>query len=291
MRLSSILSDNSSSFTMVESFIDKEKYTDCADEETEDVVAIASGDFIEIQIGKVNLPFFSTNCNDNVLFTSSQKMHCLVVNNQLISIDCVLKCSDCGSNEKCRECSTLIQAWFLIEADDIFASTPTVHVLKHNFRLPEHIKLPIETEDTFSELLGKAEIAYKEKLGAGSIIYLRSAFEKITHQVGVDAGIEIYKPNGKSKPFDQVLRVVDAQCSIIPTKYSENGYELFCMLSEIAHGNSTEKAALEQYDPLRRLVIGVIDNVKKHKEEIRNSEEIKSALRAVGIDDGGETDE
>lgn len=291
MRLSSVISDNCSSFTMVESFIDKEKYTDCTDEVTEDIVAISSGDFIEIQIGKVNLPFFSTNCNDNILFTSSPKLHCLIINNQLISIDCVLKCLDCGSNEKCNECSTLIQAWFLIEADDIFASNPTVRILKRNFRLPEHIKLPIETEDTFLELLGKADIAYKERLGAGSVIYLRSAFEKITHQVGVAVGIEIYKPNGKCKPFEQILRAVDGQCSIIPTKYSENGYELFCMLSEIAHGNSTEKSALEQYDPLRRLVIGVLDNVKRHNEEIKNSEEIKSALRAVGIEDGGEEDE
>lgn len=288
MRLSSVLSDYNNNFTIVESFIDKEKYADFVDEATEDIVAISSGDFIELQIGKVNLPFFSTNCNDNILFTSSQKLHCLIVNSQLIGIDCVLNCSDHGSNLKCSECAALIQAWFLIEADDIFANTPNVRIIKHNFRLPEHIKLLIEIEDTFSELLGKAEIAYKERLGAGSIIYLRAAFEKITHQVGIDAGIEIYKLNGKSKPFDQVLRAVDGQCSIIPTKYSDNGYELFCKLSEIAHGNSDEKSALEQYYSLRRLVMGVIDNVKKHKEEIKNNEEIRTALNAIGFAYGGE---
>lgn len=290
MRLSSVLSDNNNSFSPVQSFIDKEKFTDCAEDVSEDIIAISSGDFIELQIGKVNVPFFSINCNDNILFTSSKKLHCLIVNNQLISIDCVLKCSDHGTNAKCSECAALIQAWFLIEADDIFANNPNVRIIKYNFRLPEHIKLLIENEDTFSELLGKAEIAYKERLGAGSIIYLRAAFEKITHQVGIDAGIPIYKVNGKSKPFDQILRAVDGQCSIIPRKYSENGYELFCKLSEIAHGNSDEKSALEQYYPLRRLVMGVIDNVKKHKEDIKNNEEIRTALNAIGFADGGELD-
>lgn len=291
MRLSSVLSDNNGTYTQIEPFIDKEKYTDCAEETTEDMVAISSGDFIEIQIGKVNLPFFSTNCADNIIFTSSQKLHCLIINNQLVSIDCVFNCSDCGSNAKCSACSSLVQAWFLIEADDIFANTPNVHILKHNFRLPEHIKLPIETGDTFSELFGKAEIAYKERLGAGSIIYLRAAFEKITHQVGLSAGIKIYKENGNTKPFDQVLRAVDSQCSIIPTEYSENGYELFCKLSNIAHGNSDEKTALEQYYPLRRLVMGIIDNVKKRDEEIKNSSEIRNALNAIGFVRGGDTDE
>ena len=52
--------------------------------------------------------------------------------------------------------------------------------------------------------------------------------------------------------------------------YSDNGYELFKKLSNIAHGNSDEETALRSYEPLRRLVVGVIENVKKKEEEIKH---------------------
>lgn len=136
-------------------------------------------------------------------------------------------------NPKCRACHPYVQAWFLIGVDDISANSPRVSVVKQSFKLPDKIKLPIETEDKFSEWLGKAEIAYKERLGAGAVIYLRSAFEQITLEVGHRAGVEVYKPNGRSKPFDQVIRAVDAQCSIIPVIYSDDGYKLFQRLSNI----------------------------------------------------------
>ena len=69
-------------------------------------------------------------------------------------------------------------------------------MIKQNFKLPEQIKLPIETEDKFSEWLGKAEIAHKERLGAGSIIYLRSILEQITIDVGKRL-VLIFTPRGK----------------------------------------------------------------------------------------------
>lgn len=289
MRLSTVLSEcNKYEFKIIESFLDKERYADNQDDVDGDLILLSPGDFFEIQIGRVNLPFFSTNCNDNIMFVSPPELHCLTINHQLVSIDCMLTCSDSESNAKCNECASIIQAWFLLEADDIFAHTPNVRIIKHNFRLPPHIKLPIETEDIYVELLGKADIAYKERLGAGAVIYLRAAFEKITHQVGRDSGIAIHKPNGKTKPFDQVLRAVDNKCTIIPEEFTEKSYELFSKLSEITHGNSDEKTALEQYSALRRLVIGVIDNVKRQKEVIQNNKEIKSALEAIGIDIGGE---
>ncbi|SHN52025.1 hypothetical protein [Desulfovibrio litoralis] len=289
MRLSSVLSSHNNNESIeVESFVDKDKYVENAEDASDGIIVVSSGDFIELDIGTIVLPFFSTTCNDNIQFVSHTKLHCLVVNNKMISIDCVLKCVD---SQRCSNCQSLIQAWFLVEADDIFAHTPKVHILKHNFRLPDHIKLPIETKDQFSELLGKAEIAYKERLGAGSIIYLRSAFEKITHIVGDDAGVAIYKPNGKTKPFDQVLTLVDERCSIIPEQYSANRYEIFSQLSEIAHGNSDEKSALDKYYALRRLVMGIIDNVEKNKEKIKNNHEIQQALRAIGIGNGDEANE
>ncbi|MEG0900181.1 MAG: hypothetical protein RSF40_10800 [Oscillospiraceae bacterium] len=292
MRLSSILSDSSKSHGKVEAFINTDKYTTFEEEANEDITLISSGDFIEIQIGKINLSFFSTICKDSIIFASPKKLHCLIVNQQLISIDCELKCTDFDAeNDKCKTCIPYVQAWFLVESDDIFANTPKVNLIKQNYKLPEHIRLPIETEDKFSEWLGKAEMAYKERLGAGAIIYLRSVFEKITHEVGLNAGVEIHKQNGKTKPFDQVLKAVDAQCSIIPAVYSQNGYDLFSKLSEIAHGNSDESTALKEYEALRRLVIGIIENVRKKNEEIENNKEIQKALNAIGFIEGGETGE
>ena len=287
MRLSSRLSDKSKNHGEIESFIDWEKYT-ISPEEAEELQLISAGDFIDIQIGKITLPFYSTKCNDSVSFVSPKNLHCLIISEKMISIDCQLQCMDYDdSNQACKECSHCIQAWFLVGADDIFSATPNVYLIKQNFKLPANIKLPVETEDKFTEWLAKAEIAHKERLGAGSVIYLRSILEQITIKVGNDAGVDIYQPNGRTKPFNQVLQAVDAQCSIIPTIYSDNGYKLFQKLSEIAHGNSDEETALKEYEPLRRLVVGVIENVRKNQEEIKHNAEIKKALDAIGFSNVG----
>lgn len=289
MRLSSRLSDKGENHGEIESFIDWDKYTTSPEEETEDIRLISAGDFIEIQIGKIILPFYSTICKDSVSFVSPRKLHCLIINNQMISIDCELQCMDYEKdNLACKECNHCVQAWFLVGADDIFAATPNIHVIKQNFKLPEHIKLPVETESKFSEWLAKAEIAHKERLGAGSVIYLRSILEQITIEVGKNAGVAINKPNGGRKPFEQVIKAVDKECSIIPVIYSDNGYKLFQKLSEIANGNADEDTALREYEHLRRLVVGIIENVKKKDEEIKSNAEIKTALAAIGFSDGGE---
>lgn len=289
MRLSSRLSDKSKNNGEIESFIDWGKYTIVKEEETKDIRFISAGDFIEIQIGTITLPFYSTACKDCVSFVSPKRLHCLIINNSMISIDCQLQCMDYDQdNPKCKACHPYVQAWFLVDVDDISANSPKVSVVKQNFKRPETIKLPIETEDKFSEWLGKAEIAYKERLGAGAVIYLRSAFEQITLEVGHKAGVEVYKPNGKSKPFDQVIKAVDAKCSIIPVIYSDNGYELFRKLSSIAHGNADEETALKEYVPLRSLVVGIIENVKKKEEEIKKNAEIKKALEQIGFSHGGD---
>lgn len=292
MRLSSRLSDRDKNHGEVESFIDPDRYTSLKEEATDEIVYISSGDFIEIQIGTINLPFYSTICQDTNSFISPKKLHCLIINEKMISIDCQLKCTDYDKeNAKCRKCNPYVQAWFLIEADDIFANTPNVNLVKQNFKLPENIKLSIEIEDKYSEWLAKAEIAHKERLGAGAIIYLRSVFEKITHEVGLNAGVKIRDKNGKILNFREALQRVDSECSIIPSIYAENGYDLFIKLSEIAHGNSDEMTALKEYEPLRRLVIGIIENVRRKNEEIKNNAEIKKALIDAGLADGGEENE
>ena len=289
MRLSSRLSDKDKNHGEVEAFIDSEKYTSIEKDATDEIVYISSGDFIEIQIGTINLPFYSTICQDSNSFISPKKLHCLIINEKMISIDCQLKCTDYDKgNSKCRQCNPYIQAWFLIEADDIFANNPNVHLVKQNFKLPENIKLPVEMDDKYSEWLAKAEIAYKERLGAGAIIYLRSAFEKITQEVGLSTGVTIKNDKDKFLNFREVLQRVDAECSIIPPIYAENGYALFSRLSEIAHGNSDEATALKEYDALKRLVFGIIENVKRKNKEIKNNAEIKKALIDAGFVSGGD---
>lgn len=292
MRLSSRLSDRDKNHGEVESFIDPDRYTSLKEEATDEIVYVSSGDFIEIQIGTINLPFYSTICQDTNSFISPKKLHCLIINEKMISIDCQLKCTDFDKeNPKCRKCNPYVQAWFLIEADDIFANTPNVNLVKQNFKLSENVKLAIEIEDKYSEWLAKAEIAHKERLGAGAIIYLRSVFEKITHEVGLSAGVEIRGKNGKILNFRDVLQRVDSECSIIPSIYAENGYDLFIKLSEIAHGNSDEMTALKEYEPLRRLVIGIIENVRRKNEKIKNNAEIQKALLDAGLADGGKENE
>lgn len=292
MRLSSRLSDRDKNHGEVESFIDSEIYTSIKEDATDGIVYISSGDFIEIKIGTINLPFYSTICQDSNSFISPKKLHCLIINEKMISIDCQLKCTDYDKeNSKCRQCNPDIQAWFLIEADDIFANNPNVHLVKQNFKLPENIRLPVEMDDKYSEWLAKAEIAYKERLGAGAIIYLRSAFEKITQEVGLSAGVTIKNDKDKFLNFREVLQRVDSECSIIPPIYAENGYELFSRLSEIAHGNSDEETALKEYDALKRLVFGVIENVRRKNKELKNNAEIKKALIDAGFVSGGEENE
>lgn len=292
MRLSSRLSDRDKNHGEVESCIDSERYTSIKEDATDGIVYISSGDFIEIKIGTINLPFYSTICQDSNSFISPKKLHCLIINEKMISIDCQLKCTDYDKeNSKCRQCNPDIQAWFLIEADDIFANNPNVHLVKQNFKLPENIKLPVEMDDKYSEWLAKAEIAYKERLGAGAIIYLRSAFEKITQEVGLSAGVTIKNDKDKFLNFREVLQRVDSECSIIPPIYAENGYELFSRLSEIAHGNSDEETALKEYDALKRLVFGIIENVRRKNKELKNNAEIKKALIDAGFVSGGEENE
>ena len=62
-------------------------------------------------------------------------------------------------------------------------------------------------------------------------------------------------------------------------------------MSEIAHGNSDEMRALKEYEPLRRLVIEITENVRRKNEEIKNNAEIKKALIDAGLADGGEENE
>ena len=282
MRLSTVLSEyENNEIRCVESIINGDKYYD--PEETmvdEERIPVENGTVIDIDIGTLVVPFHCAHRNDNVTYKSSIQ-HCLVINNKILSIDCMLECIDCDT---CKNCQRTIQAWFLVEADNVFSDMPKVRILKYNFKAPKDIKFLYETSDIYDEWFSKADYAYRERLGAGSIIYLRTIFENLTKELGTSEKAEIYTPNGKLKPFDQILSVVDEKCSIIPDLYKQDGYNLFRKLSNIAHGNSTEQEALENYPELRRLVKGIADNIKSKREELKNNEEIKKALIKVGFD-------
>ena len=297
MRLSSRLSDENKQYGEVEAIIDLEKYIfssdkDASVEDEDDKIIIDKGDFIEIQVGRIVLPFYSCLCDDVVSFMSPSKLHCLVTSSRMISIDCQLSCADYNlDNPKCKWCIPSVQAWFLIESNDIFSDRPIVSVVRKNYAMPFHIKLPIETSDRYSEWLAKAEIAHHNRLGAGAAIYLCSAFETLVNEIGAENGIEktfVNKWNKEQhKSFEQYLLSVDKVCKIIPEQYSKNGYDLFRKLSNIAHGGSDEDTALREYEALKCLVTGIIENVKKKRAEIKNNQEIHKALIEIGFAERG----
>jgi hypothetical protein len=127
----------------------------------------------------------------------------------------------------------------------------------------------------FEDLLERAQIAYDNQLGAGSMIYLRKIYEAITTEVATVAGISTTRPSGARKPFRELLEEVDGQHHIIPARFSSNGYRLFSELSEIIHGGSSEGVALLKYLPCRQLVLSVINNVQ-------GDQAIASAIDALG---------
>lgn len=217
---------------------------------------LSTGKQRKIEIGKIKINFFCKSCQENRTFYSDANLYCIGVSNHIVSIDCVLNCED----------EDTIQMWFLIESDgDIWGQSPKVRIIKRNYKMPKTINFDKEQYGDYSELLEKAQRAYRDDLGAGAIVYLRKIYEQITKQTAVASGIEIIT-NGHRKNFRLLLEEVDKTRSIIPREFSENGYKLFSELSEIIHNEYDEELALKKYDSLRRLVIGIIDNVRNNSE-------------------------
>ena len=93
MRLSSRLSDKSKSNGEVEAFIDWDKYTTNPEDEIDEVHLLSAGDFVEIQIGKITLPFYSTICDDSVSFISPKRRIRIFLSNAIKSLN---ECLDFG---------------------------------------------------------------------------------------------------------------------------------------------------------------------------------------------------
>lgn len=218
-----------------------------------------TGQKVDISVGRIALNYFCSSCDDIRTFVSGEKLTCIFANKNLISIDCVLTCSICGA---------VVPVWFLVESkDDITEQVPKVRILKKTVKLSEKVRATDARYGEFTVLLDKAEQAYSDGLGAGSIVYLRKIFEKITIRTAQNVGIQ-YKQyeNGNPKNFSDLLKRVDEECAIVPKEFSANGYKLFRELSSVVHGEYDEEAGLNNFEALHRLVIGILENVINHRE-------------------------
>lgn len=263
-------------------FIDIKKYSYFEDEtqQDEEMIYLHKGDFVEIDAGRIALNFYCKNCEDSRTFMSPEKLHALIINENLISIDASLQCPIC---------KTEIQVWFLLEVKDMFSEEPKVKILKRTEKLSKNVsELRANAFGIYTDLLEKAMRASREGFGAGAIIYLRKVFEQVTSEVAKASGISttfVTKKNKiQRKNFKELLTEVDKKCSIIPTEFSNNGYKLFGKLSDVVHGEYNEEIALEKFSAFYRLVTGVIEN-------IRRKDEFRDALQSLGLNESGEQDE
>ena len=222
-----------------------------------------------IQVGRIALNFTCKACGDARTFMSGEKLSCLVVGDRVVSIDACLKCP---------ACEAVVEAWFLVVSrNSLYEQAPTVRLERYvENRRGVASRLGVGAGG-FEDLLERAQLAYEERLGAGSMVYLRKIFEALTKEVADVAGISTTGHRGRRKPFRALLEEVDAEHHIIPTVFSSDGYKLFSELSEVVHGGSSEDVALEKYLPCRSLIIGVIKNVVSNQE-------MKQAIDTLGWD-------
>lgn len=263
MRLSDILSKSPNDTAQeIDGFLDGKK--------------LPQGKQRKISIGKIGLSFFCKSCQDTLTFFSDENLYCIGIDEKSISIDCVLTCQKCG---------TTVPVWFLVRSDkEIFSKNPKVKLYKRVFKLSKHVSLEENQFKDFEEMLEKADIAYFEELGAGSVIYLRKIIEQITKKVGDLAGVSPINRKNKRKTFRALLEEVNEATPFIPNEFSKDGYRLFRELSGVIHGDSDEQLAMQKYLALRRLVVGILQNVK-------NNQEMMAAINALGWKNEGEPHE
>lgn len=263
-------------------FIDIKKYfySEYETKDDEDMIGLQNGDFVEIDAGRIALNFYCKKCEDSRTFMSPNRLHALIINENLISIDAFLQCP---------VCKTEIQVWFLLEVKDMFTEEPKVKILKRTEKLSKNVsELRENSFGVYTDLLEKAMRASREGFGAGAIIYLRKVFEQVTSEVAKASNITTtyINSNGKEKrkTFKDLLTEVDTECAIVPIEFSNNRYKLFGKLSDVVHGEYDEEIALEKFSAFYRLVTGIIENIK-------SKEEFQSAQQALGLSEGGDKNE
>lgn len=215
---------------------------------------IGWGQHKKIEVGRVVHNFFCRTCGDLRTFASGDSLQCLVAGDQLVSIDATLKCPVCASS---------VEVWYVVASEgDLYAQAPVVCLERYTENRRDLVGGVGTGAGQFEDLLERAQTAYENQLGAGSMVYLRHIFEAITTEVATVAGMSTTRPSGARKPFRELLEEVDGKHHIVPARFSSNGYRLFSELSEVIHGGSSEEVALLKFLPCRQLILGVINNVK-----------------------------
>lgn len=208
-----------------------------------------------IAVGKVFHNFNCQQCEDQRSFQSGNALACLGLGNRAVSIDATLKCPGCAG---------AIEVWFVIRSEnDIFSQAPHVRIERYTEHLRDLAERIGEIDGPFADLVKRAHLAYQAGLGAGSMVYLRWILESITYEVAEIAGIQTTGKKGGRVPFKDVLERVNEERSIIPQRFSSNGYKLFGELSEVIHGSSSEGEALKKFTPCLQLVLGVVEEVNR----------------------------
>lgn len=219
-----------------------------------------------IKVGKVIHNFHCRACEDVRPFESGEELSCLGVSSEQISIDATLRCMVCGAS---------VETWFLVVANGpINSRAPEVRVERYTENLRDRAERAGTPQGPFADLINRAQLAYENGLGAGAVIYLRKIFEKVTWEVAEIVGVETKKSNGNPRPFVTVLEEVNNIRSIIPQRFSSDGYQLFRELSGIIHGDSSEADALQKFKPCLQLVLGVVDEVNRDAKFAQAIEEL-----------------
>ena len=61
----------------------------------------------------------------------------------------------------------------------------------------------------------------------------------------------------------------------IRDRFSRDGYKLFRELSNIVHGENNEEDGIKKFEPLYRLVVGIVENVKNHEEIMESLQKLQ----------------
>ena len=99
---------------------------------------------------------------------SEGALTCLIAGTNLVSIDVALQCP---------VCKVSVEAWYLVASDDdIYAYNPVVYLDRYTENRREAAAGTGSGGGQFEDLLEQAQIAYENRLGAGSMVYLRKLY-------------------------------------------------------------------------------------------------------------------
>jgi len=207
-------------------------------------------------------------CSDTRTFASKSELSCLVTGEKALSIDTLMTCTVCKGEG--------VVAWFLVRSiNDLFSPSPKVFVERFTEYRRASTGITTLDSDPLDDLLMRARAAHGSGLGAGSIIYLRKAFEIITTETAKAVDIDLKTAKGRSKPFQKLLQEVHDAVPLIPEEFASGGYTLFRELSGIIHGDTDEATALKKFAPCYALVLGII-------EKARNRQVFEDAIIELG---------